>query len=83
MLTGWDRYYGPAVIRSRCCGDPGLVAKLNKKMYELFYFCKLFDCPLSFSQKDEQIKQEKLRRKEVEVKCYVSGLLSYFIACFI
>ena len=35
----------------------------------------------SFSQKDEQIKQEKLRRKEVEVKCYVSELLSYFIVC--
>ena len=30
-LTGWDRYYGPTVIGSRCCGDPALVAKLNKQ----------------------------------------------------
>ena len=29
-LTGWDRYHGPTVIGSRCCGDPALVAKLNK-----------------------------------------------------
>ena len=30
-MTGWDRYYGPTVIGSRCCGDPVLAAKLNKK----------------------------------------------------
>ena len=30
-MTGWDRYYGPTVIGSHCCGDPALVAKLNNK----------------------------------------------------
>ena len=30
-LTARDRYYGPTVIGSRCCGDPALVAKLNIK----------------------------------------------------
>ena len=30
-MTGWDRYYGPTVIGSRCCGDPAPVAKLNEK----------------------------------------------------
>ena len=30
-MIGWDRYYGSTVIGSRCCGDPALVAKLNKK----------------------------------------------------
>ena len=35
-LTGWDRYYGPTVIGSRCCGDPALVAKLNKKYIYIY-----------------------------------------------
>ena len=30
-LTGRGRLYGPTVIGSRCCVDPVLVAKLNKK----------------------------------------------------
>ena len=26
----WDRLYWPTIIGPRCCGDPALVAKLNK-----------------------------------------------------
>ena len=33
---------------------------------------------LFFRQKEEQIKKEKLRRKEAEVQCHVRGFQSHF-----
>ena len=50
-LTGWDRYYGPTVIGSRCCGDPALVTKLNNPPPKSCQQAKSFTDILSTSQK--------------------------------
>ena len=47
-------------------------------MNKMKVLCKTY-VSLLYRQKDEQIKKEKLRRKEAEVQCHVSLFQSYSV----